>query len=294
MTISVVVATRNRQHYLSKLLESIQSQTLKPIEVIVIDSSNTLTELPKKTFSFKLIHIPTLDASISRQRNHGISLVSQESKYLAILDDDTHPDPNYFEYLCGFLGKQNYAVGVSGIPRSSKSGKSNYKKTNLLKILFLLDSFKSGSITRGGVNVGIRESKQEPILVDWLIGCAVYKLNLVRELKYEEEFDGYSLGEDVIYSYRASRKGSLYVLPQISLPHLEVSSKDHYRAEYWRMWTRNRKNLVSIMPGGTIKWLSYNWANLGQTLILFFDFRTPIQVRFRSIFQLIKGVINDG
>lgn len=292
MIISVVVASRNREQYLPRLLESLQTQTLKPIEVIIIDASDTFVDLPKKTFAFKLTHIATRDASISRQRNLGVNLVSKESEYLAILDDDTYPESRYFEEICDFLGQQKHAIGVSGIPRSLKTGETNYKRTSLLKTAFFLDSFKSGSLTKGGVNVGIRKLSKDPISVEWLIGCAVYKLNSVRELKYEEEFDGYSLGEDVIYSYRASKKGSLFVLPQVSLPHFEVSSTEHYSSEYWRMWTKNRRNLVSIMPSGTAKWISYHWANFGQILILLFDFKSPTRIRFRSIAQMIKGSIN--
>jgi glycosyltransferase involved in cell wall biosynthesis len=289
VTITVVVASRNREQYLPRLLESLESQTLKPVEVIIIDASDNFVDLPKKTFSFNLTHIATFDASISRQRNHGVSLISKESEYLAILDDDTYPETTYFEEICGFFGQLKNAVGVSGIPRSSRTGETNHKKTSLLKTIFFLDSFKSGSLTKGGVNVGIRKLSKDPMSVEWLIGCAVYKLDSVRELKYEEEFDGYSLGEDVIYSYRASKKGNLFVLPQVSLPHFEISSMDHYSPQYWRMWTKNRRNLVSIMPGGTAKWISYHWANFGQILILLFDFRSPMRIRFRSIVQMIKG-----
>lgn len=287
--ITVVVASKNRSHHLLALLNTLKVQTKLPAEVIIVDASDHFTKIEDSTLPFELIHISTKDSSISRQRNLGISLVNTNSRYLSILDDDTYPEEKYFEKIVDFLDLNKNAVGASGVTFPPKNLSSTSKQTFWFKSFFFLDSRNSGVITRGGINIGLRTNKLIPLKVEWLIGCSIYKLDFVRNLEYEKSFDGYSLGEDVIYSYQAAKNGELFLLPDVRLHHHEVSKSSHYRPEYWYKWSRNRKSLVLLMPGRFLKWFFYAWSNLGQILVVLFNPTLNSRLRFQSILKIIKG-----
>lgn len=294
--ISIVVATRNRPHLLKELLQSIQEQELKPKEVIIVDSSDDFLDFDHSVYSFEIKHIKSDDPSISRQRNIGLNMISHNSIYLSVLDDDTIPGPTYLKRLIFFLENSGETVGVSGLPVNNISTDKKAKGKEWIKFmkhLFFLDSSKSGIITKGGVNIGLRTSESSPIDSEWLIGCSVYKINRIRHLRYESNLDGYSLGEDVIFSYKASFLGKLYLLPDIELPHRESSQLHHYRSNYWFKWSSYRKTLLSIMPGRILKWICYAWANFGQiVMILFTRKELTVLNRASSIVAIARGALH--
>ena len=75
-----------------KLLESVNNQTLYPNEIIVIDgSTDTLTQAVLKTNTFnnlKYYNVDAIDRGLTKQRNIGISKVSNTSNIVCFLDDD--------------------------------------------------------------------------------------------------------------------------------------------------------------------------------------------------------------
>jgi glycosyltransferase involved in cell wall biosynthesis len=290
--ISIVVATRNRPQLLAELLQAIQKQDLKPLEVIIVDSSDNFIDFDHRIYSFEIRHIKSNDPSISRQRNIGLKLVSSASKYLSVLDDDTIPDPTYLEKLTSFLENSRDTVGASGITEDTFPEKAGNKLTKFIKYLFFLDSSRSGTITRGAVNVGVRTSATSPIESAWLLGCSIYKINEIRNLLYDSSLDGYSLGEDVIFSYKASASGKLYILPEVRLLHRQSSQSTHYKSDYWFKWVTYRKTLVSIMPGKILKWIYYGWTNVGQVIMVLFTRRESTGLnRLLSILAITKGTL---
>lgn len=274
------------------LLESLKKQTQLPTEVIIVDASDIFVKIEDSSLPFKVTHVPTKDSSISRQRNLGKRLVTSNSKYLSILDDDTYPEEQYFEKIVEFLDLNEEAVGASGVTFPPNDYLSTSKPIQWFKSIFFLDSQQSGIITKGGVNIGLRTDSLFPLKTEWLIGCSMFRISLVKTLDYEESFDGYSLGEDVLFSYRAGKNGDLFLMPRVQINHHEASKSSHYRPEYWYKWSKNRRSLLVLMPGGLSKWLYYAWSNLGQILIVLCNPRIDSRLRFQSALKIIKGTIN--
>jgi glycosyltransferase involved in cell wall biosynthesis len=291
--ISIVVATRNRPQLLRGLLQSIQVQDLMPKEVIIVDASDEYPDFDHQEYSFELKHVRSMDASISRQRNLALSLVSKDSLYFAVLDDDTYPEPDYLKKIVSFLQSTDNAVGASGVTADNFPVIRTRSWTTYLKHLFFLESSQSGKITKGAINIGLRTKRKFPIESDWLIGCSVYKIKQLGNLVYESCLDGYSLGEDVIFSYKASAHGKLYILPDVRLPHLQYSVVTHYKNQYWFKWSSYRRTLVTIMPGKFLKWMFYWWANFGQMLVVLSARKdSTIRNRLSSVLSLIRGSLN--
>ena len=272
--ISVIVPTRNRPRNLVAVLKKISEQSLKVDEVVIIDSSDIVVpiELNPAT-TFVLRHEITKIKSAAHQRNLGLDLISEQCEYLCFLDDDVLPGPQYLSDLIGSLGKTG-GIGISGIAMNPiLHNKPRLKPAGIfgtLQKFFKLDSETDGVLLKSGVNIPIRSHSGEIEEVEWLIGCSVWQFQKISSLRFESDFMGQSLCEDVIYSFRASKLGKLYVDPNVHLVHLESEIGRPMGAAFWEMWVVNRKRLVEIANADKGFQLQYHLANFGQFLTLLY------------------------
>lgn len=101
-TISVIIPTHNREHTLARAIESVQTQSVKPLEIIVIDDGSTdnTGALVKQDF-------PTV--KLYRQSNHGVSharnrgIESARGEWIALLDSDDAWYPGKLEAQLNLL-----------------------------------------------------------------------------------------------------------------------------------------------------------------------------------------------
>lgn len=131
--ISVVVPIYNVQEYLKEALESLQNQTYKNFEVIMInDASNDGSLNIAKSFindkRFRLINFPS-NKGLSVARNVGIKHTKGDILYF--FDSDDKIPLNLFEILISeFYGKENYPDVVSF--NSTRLKKKNARKTRVV------------------------------------------------------------------------------------------------------------------------------------------------------------------
>jgi len=86
-TVSVIIPTYNRSHTIAQAIQSVQEQSIEPLEIIVIDDGSTdnTSALIKETFP---------DVKLYRQSNHGVSharnrgIESASGNWIAFLDSD--------------------------------------------------------------------------------------------------------------------------------------------------------------------------------------------------------------
>lgn len=277
--ISVVIPTCNRPNELSSILTSIQNQDTKVEEVIIVDSSDMdidLSKLGLDALNFK--HVKVKVKSAAKQRNIGVELVNPNSSYLCFLDDDVIADSNYLSTLTEEIWSYG-CVGISGIAINPKKiDKVRRPPTGLfgfIQRVFFLDSKIDGKLLRSGVNIPVRRNSGAIAKVDWLIGCSVWDFAKVKTLRFEDDFMGASLNEDVIFSLRASKYGDLLVDPNVHLWHSESDIGREKGAKFWQMWVMNRKRLVQISAKRSPRFLQFHVANLGQFLsLLYSEFRS--------------------
>jgi glycosyltransferase involved in cell wall biosynthesis len=99
--VSIIVPVYNTEKYLSKCLDSIINQTLKSIEIIVVnDGSNDNSQQIIDEYCSKDERIKSIikeNGGLSDARNHGIDYVTGE--YIAFIDSDDYIDLNMMEEL---------------------------------------------------------------------------------------------------------------------------------------------------------------------------------------------------
>jgi GT2 family glycosyltransferase len=286
--ISVIIPTRNRSDLLIGCLEAILENSTKPNHIIVIDSSD-LDKRNNVNYVSSIIEQEFTDVrSAAKQRNLGLNKVLSNCDYVAFLDDDVLVPKNYFSKLILSMEKNGY-IGISGKAINVENRiniKEKRKIQRLISRFFLLDSTKNGVILKSGVNIPVKSENTNTIETEWLIGCSVWNFPKIKDLRFEEDFLGQSLGEDVIFSLKASRSGKIAVDPSVVLNHLESPIMRPNPQEFLSMWIRNRDRIVREIQSGPLKYLAYHWANFGKLLQIIF---LPGSYKLLKIKGILKG-----
>ncbi len=301
-SVSVVIPTRNRHNELSSLLQCLMNQTTELTQIIVVDSSDdTISQELCEDFSREITYIRSEVRSAAIQRNIGIQKLYPKPDFLGFLDDDILITRDYFSKLIYEL-KELSAVGISGIAINPSQEVLRKKPSGLAGLahrIFLLDSKKDGKLLLSGINIPLRNYDGSSQKVDWLIGCSIWDFKKVKDLTFEPDFYGQSLGEDVIFSLRAGRIGNLYTNPRVILSHSESPIGRPLDSDFYRMWVINRYRLVQLMQTGILGKISFLWANLGQSIILCYLYmrgkkqsRTAAKVILLETLKLLKSQQN--
>ena len=107
MKVSVIIPTFNRLSLISRAIDSVLKQTLKPFEIIVVDdgsSDNTSTFIKNNYKSVKLIKQKNL--GVSKARNVGIK--NSSGDWIALLDSDDEWKKNKLEVQIKSLSEHDY------------------------------------------------------------------------------------------------------------------------------------------------------------------------------------------
>lgn len=205
MKVSVVIPTYYRSKDLSELFDSLLNQTIKPLEVIVIDDAPTdvIKEVCEtninrfRKFNINLIYIRNYkEPSSAVTRNIGSSIAKGD--VILFLDSDVILYPDYIDKVLDVFRKNQKALGVQGwIVLKIKRKRINYF-INTLRRLFLLTHFTKDSC----------RLFEYPLILTRCVNCEVLggsnmavKRDILREFRFDENLKKYSYMEDVLFSY---------------------------------------------------------------------------------------------
>ncbi len=242
---AVVIPTRNRPELLFDLIRNVEKASLKPRIVVIVDSS---ADSSFKDISSDVLTIKTRRTQIqsaAQQRNIGIEIVLEEAKelnvdFISFLDDDVRIPENYFDELKITFDSDSSIVGVSGY---AKTEDQLVQRRSFIKD-FLGITGAPGTLTHAAVNIspyGINSSQE----VEWLIGCAAWRIEGIYSLRFESDFLEHSLYEDVIFSCRARKNGKLLFMPKLELLHFLESRNEGKVKSHYRNWVTNRYRIFN-------------------------------------------------
>lgn len=100
--VSVIVPVYNVEKYIRKCLDSLVNQTLKEIEIIVVndgstDNSETIVEEYIEKYSDKIKYYVKENGGLSDARNYGMKYATGE--YIAFIDSDDYVDVELYEKM---------------------------------------------------------------------------------------------------------------------------------------------------------------------------------------------------
>lgn len=100
--VSIIVPFYNVENYIEKCLKSLVNQTLKDIEILLVNdgSKDGSEEIAKKfieTYPNKIVYFKKENGGLSDARNYAIPYAKGE--YIAFLDSDDYVEPNMYEEM---------------------------------------------------------------------------------------------------------------------------------------------------------------------------------------------------
>ncbi len=100
MNCSVVIRAYNEEKHIGRLLEGIKQQTLKDVEIILVDSGSTdQTVAIAESFGARIVRIPSAEFTFGRSLNFGVREATRESIVIA----SAHVYPVYPDWLESLL-----------------------------------------------------------------------------------------------------------------------------------------------------------------------------------------------
>lgn len=113
ITVSVIIPTHNRAEYLRHSIDSVRRQTLRDVEILVVDDASrepvaaTLAADPAYASVTVIRHAENRGPGESRRTG----IAAAKGTYIAFLDDDDVAEPQWLEIAVGVLGK-DLSIGM--------------------------------------------------------------------------------------------------------------------------------------------------------------------------------------
>lgn len=193
--ISIVVPVYNVEKYLKRCLESILSQTMKNLEIILVDDGSTdqsgiiCDEYAKKDSRIKVVH--KKNGGLSSARNAGLAIAQGE--YVGFVDSDDDIENIMYERMYETIEKENVDFVMSDYIRIPGNGETYLKTLEIEK----------GRYDRNDIRQKIfpqlimsEDLEYGPLLSVW---HCMYRMDFLRKynLKFDEEV---RWSEDNIFS----------------------------------------------------------------------------------------------
>jgi glycosyltransferase involved in cell wall biosynthesis len=215
----VVICTRNRPEDLGRALDAVGS--IDPgLPILVADASDDdrLPAIEAIVANCPSASLLVCRPGLARQRNQALDWIAVErpdTPYVYFIDDDTVVLDGYFAAVDAAFAARPEVAGVGGVvidhPRPRHVG---------AKRLFLLYGPTPGRVLRSGrPTIGHYEG-DEADSPQCLPGCAMsYRLAHIEGRRFDDRLEGYSLGEDLYFSFALSHAYPLQIARNARVRH---------------------------------------------------------------------------
>jgi GT2 family glycosyltransferase len=198
------------------MLEGLASQSVQPLEIVVIDASSdsatrTLCKSSITELQSRIRWIAADAQGAAAQRNQGVALATQP--FILFFDDDIVFEPNCVAKLWQAIQSDQQLGGVNAMIVNQR-----YHSPGIIsRIMFTLVSGRrektfAGRVIGPAVNLlpEDRPDLPEVVPVQWLnTTCTLYRREALPTPPFRPEFTGYSLMEDLALSLEVGKSWTL-------------------------------------------------------------------------------------
>lgn len=245
LLISIIVPIYNVEKYLHKCVDSLIGQTLKDIEIILVDDGSTdksgeiCDEYRLKDNRIKVIH--KKNGGLSDARNAGIDIAKGD--YITFLDSDDWIELNMYEKLYKYIKQENADIAQCSYQEVYNEEVNNENAKEEIKIM----SGKESLYNFSGKNHG-------KTVVAW---NKLYRIELFNDIRFpkdkyhEDEFTTYKLlykANKIVdcslpLVYYRQREGSI-MNSKFNIKRLDALEAFNERLEFYK--EKNLKELQQI------------------------------------------------
>ena len=215
---SVIIPNWNGEDYISECLDSLNKQTFKGFEVIVVDNGSTDNSISiiESKYAEVIIKKLSYNTGFAAAVNKGIKM--SKAKYAVLMNNDTYADKNWLKALIEEMEKNNYSFAASKMLFYDKRTHINTAGDEITKY---------GWAKQIGFDLkdGSKFSKNKEIF-SASGGSVIIRNSLFKEVGYfDEKFFAYL--EDVDWCFRAQLLGhkGLFVADSKIFHHVSATTK---------------------------------------------------------------------
>jgi GT2 family glycosyltransferase len=269
----VVIPTKGRPAQAAGVVRQCLGQTAVPSAVVVVDSSDgdafdalehDLAALDASARA-RVVHLRASRASAPGQRNEGIEHAVGLADWtcLQFLDDDVEVDDDFLARSMAGLYAGAWG-GVCGVTTDGAWARPVGRR--VFERLFCLAPGPAGSLSAAGRNSAFSydAARTGVFGAQWLLGVSMFRREVVEQVRYWDEQDGYVLFDDVEFSVRVARRWAIGVMPSVRIEHQELSrnAPDDERSAFQMTYNRYRVlRSARSRPG-----LAFWWSVAGLLL----------------------------
>jgi len=282
MQVSAVIPTYGRPEDLSKLLNSLLRQAVKPLEIIIVDDK-TPTDVIKvvceeykakcQRANINLIYIKNLrKRSLTVARNVGTE--KARGDVILFLDSDMILYPDFIEKILDVFKQNAHAIGVQGWMVNRRKAKFYYLVQTFYRISFLSHHTKDSCRFFEYPN-----ALTKVINCEWLCGGDMaFKRSIFNEFQFDENLTKYSYMEDDLFSHSIFQKypKSLFITPHAKCIHT-LSGEGRMESGELKEHKRKSRRYVLTKLFGLKGLLLYYRQNIG--LLVFEGIRSIKNIR---------------
>lgn len=142
--VSVIVPVYNVEKYLERCVDSLRNQTLREIEIILIDDGSTdksgiiCDQYKEKDVRIKVIHKKNEGQGLAR--NTGLDIA--KGKYIAFLDSDDYMEEDAYEKISRNMDEEQAELCCFGYVKQNEKGKIFYR-SELNREIYELDDIRN-------------------------------------------------------------------------------------------------------------------------------------------------------
>lgn len=291
--VSIVVPVYNVEKYLDRCIESLVNQTLKDIEIILVDDGSPdncpqmCDEWAKKDSRINVIHKE--NGGLSSARNAGIE--SAKGQYIGYIDSDDYAELNMFEILYNCAKENDVDFVMSDYWRNKQSGEKIKKTLDIREGYYSKSDIENEIypmlIMRKSVDYG-------PLLSVW---HCLYKTDFIKDnnLYFDEEI---KWSEDCIYSailgYYAN--SFYYLKNEMLYNYMENpgSITTSYKPQAWEIYCLMNEKLHAFFDEKD----DFDFSNQLKIHMLYFAFSVFGQLKYSQLswinkYKVIKKIISS-
>ncbi len=276
MRVSLVTPTYYRRRELTECLDSILQQTVKPMEVIIVDDTpvDAIRRLigdyvvKARMEGVDLLYIKNpKERSISIARNIGAQIAKGD--IVLFLDSDIVLHSGYIKGLLKTYKEHPEAVGITGwiTSRSIQThvqNKRDFFFESLKKLFFLFHNSRDSC-----------SFFEYPITLTRTISCQrfvganmSFRRSIFNDFEFDENLKDYAYWEDALFSASVNKKyrGKLLMTPNSICTH-SFSQEGREKGSIMRTIKRRNRKYVLTKLFGARGLLMFGWQNFGLLAI---------------------------